>query len=70
MEWTNQILEDMLRACTLKYQKNWDKSALGIVLIQQQLSGQHRDGTIRSPIWMVVLNSAILESNQRVKCLD
>jgi hypothetical protein len=26
MERTNQILEDMLRACTLKYGKNWDKS--------------------------------------------
>jgi hypothetical protein len=26
MEWTNQILEDMLRACALKYKKNWDKS--------------------------------------------
>jgi hypothetical protein len=23
---TNQILEDMLRACALKYEKNWDKS--------------------------------------------
>jgi hypothetical protein len=26
MERTNQILEDMLRACTLKYGKSWDKS--------------------------------------------
>jgi transposase InsO family protein len=25
-EWTNQILEDMLRACALKYGKSWDKS--------------------------------------------
>jgi hypothetical protein len=25
-ERTNQILEDMLRACTLKYEKSWDKS--------------------------------------------
>jgi transposase InsO family protein len=25
-ERTNQILEDMLRACALKYGKNWDKS--------------------------------------------
>jgi hypothetical protein len=24
-ERTNQILEDMLRACTLKYGKSWDK---------------------------------------------
>jgi hypothetical protein len=23
---TNQILEDMLRACVLKYKKSWDKS--------------------------------------------
>jgi Glu-tRNA(Gln) amidotransferase subunit E-like FAD-binding protein len=23
---TNQILEDMLRACALKYRKSWDKS--------------------------------------------
>jgi hypothetical protein len=23
---TNQILEDMLRACALKYEKSWDKS--------------------------------------------
>jgi hypothetical protein len=23
---TNQILEDMLRACALKYKKSWDKS--------------------------------------------
>jgi hypothetical protein len=26
IERTNQILEDMLRACTLKYGKSWDKS--------------------------------------------
>jgi hypothetical protein len=26
MEKTNQILEDMLRACVLKYGKSWDKS--------------------------------------------
>jgi hypothetical protein len=26
MEMTNQILEDMLRACALKYGKSWDKS--------------------------------------------
>jgi hypothetical protein len=26
MERTNQILEDMLRACALKYRKSWDKS--------------------------------------------
>jgi hypothetical protein len=25
-ERTNQILEDMLRACALKYGKNWDRS--------------------------------------------
>jgi hypothetical protein len=25
-EWTNQILEDMLRVCALKYGKSWDKS--------------------------------------------
>jgi hypothetical protein len=25
-ERTNQILEDMLRACALKYWKSWDKS--------------------------------------------
>jgi hypothetical protein len=27
-EWVNQILEDMLRACTLKDEKSWDKSLL------------------------------------------
>jgi hypothetical protein len=27
-ERTNQILEDMLRACALKYGKSWDKSLL------------------------------------------
>jgi hypothetical protein len=26
MERTNQILEDMLRACALKYRKSWNKS--------------------------------------------
>jgi hypothetical protein len=26
IERTNQILEDMLRACALKYGKSWDKS--------------------------------------------
>jgi hypothetical protein len=26
IERTNQILEDMLRACALKYEKSWDKS--------------------------------------------
>jgi transposase InsO family protein len=26
MERTNQILQDMLRACVLKYGKSWDKS--------------------------------------------
>jgi hypothetical protein len=26
MERTNQVLEDMLRACALKYGKGWDKS--------------------------------------------
>jgi hypothetical protein len=26
MERTNQILEDMLRPCALKYGKSWDKS--------------------------------------------
>jgi hypothetical protein len=25
-ERTNQILEDMLRACSLKYEKSWDMS--------------------------------------------
>jgi hypothetical protein len=25
-EWTNHILEDMLRACTLKYGQSWNKS--------------------------------------------
>jgi hypothetical protein len=24
-EWVNQTLEDMLRACVLQYDKNWDK---------------------------------------------
>jgi hypothetical protein len=43
-EWTNQILEDMLRACALKYRKSWGHdSALRRVLIQQQLPSQHRD---------------------------
>jgi transposase InsO family protein len=28
MERTNQILEDMLRACALRYGKSWDKSLL------------------------------------------
>jgi hypothetical protein len=27
-ERTNQVLEDMLRACALKYDKSWDKSLL------------------------------------------
>jgi hypothetical protein len=27
-ERTNQVLEDMLRACALKYENNWDKSLL------------------------------------------
>jgi hypothetical protein len=32
-EMTNQILEDRLRACALKYGKSWDKSAIrGIFL--------------------------------------
>jgi hypothetical protein len=39
-ERTNQILEDMLRACALKDQHD---SALRRVLIQQQLPSQHRD---------------------------
>jgi hypothetical protein len=26
IERTNQIVEDMLRACALKYRKSWDKS--------------------------------------------
>jgi hypothetical protein len=26
MERTNQILEDMVRPCVLKYEKSWDKS--------------------------------------------
>jgi hypothetical protein len=26
IERTNQVLEDMLRACALKYRKSWDKS--------------------------------------------
>jgi hypothetical protein len=27
-ESTNQVLEDMLRACALKYENNWDKTLL------------------------------------------
>jgi hypothetical protein len=25
-KWVNQILEDMLRACALQYERSWDKS--------------------------------------------
>jgi hypothetical protein len=39
IERTNQILEDMLRACAPKYGKSWDKSLfICRVFIQQQLS--------------------------------
>jgi hypothetical protein len=45
-EWTNQILEDMLRACVLKYGKSWDKSLPYVEFSYNKLSGQHRDGSI------------------------
>jgi transposase InsO family protein len=34
-EMTNQILEDMLRACALKYGKSWDKRTICRILVQQ-----------------------------------
>jgi hypothetical protein len=50
-EWSNervnQFLEDMLRACVIEYQGSWDKNLpLGRVLVQQQLPGESKNGTI------------------------
>jgi hypothetical protein len=47
MERVNQFLEDMLRACVIEYQGSWDKNLpLGRVLVQQQLPGESKNGTI------------------------
>jgi transposase InsO family protein len=53
-ERVNQILEDVLRACAIDCGKNWDKHlslAESRVCLQQQLSIQPKDGTLRSSIW-------------------
>jgi hypothetical protein len=45
-ERTNQVLEDMLRACALKHGRSWDKSALCKILVQQYLPGKSKNGTV------------------------
>jgi hypothetical protein len=48
IESTNQILEDMLRACALQDKLGWDKRLPYAEL--QQLSGQSEDVTIPSTL--------------------
>src|SRR3954465_13499095 len=51
-ERVNQILEDMLRACALAHGSSWDENfAVCGVFLQQQLSNQHQDVTIRCVVW-------------------
>ena len=56
-ERVNQILEDMLRACVIHYDKNWDKCLSLAEFSYNQLSGQSEDGTIRGLVWLTVSNS-------------
>ena len=44
-ERTIQTLKDMLRACEMEFKGSWDTHTDGVCL-QQQLSGQYRDGSI------------------------
>jgi hypothetical protein len=48
------------------WKKLGQESTLCKILIQQQLPSQHRDGTVWSPIWMIVPNSAVLKSDWRM----
>jgi hypothetical protein len=50
-ERVNKILEDLLRACVLTFDGDWESSLPYAVLIQQQPSGQHQNVTIRSIVW-------------------
>jgi hypothetical protein len=45
-ERTNQILEDMLRACALKHGGSWDKSFPMQNFLIKKLSSQSQDGPI------------------------
>jgi hypothetical protein len=52
---TNQVLEDMLRACALQRGSSWDKS-----LPYAEFLCQSEDVTVRGSIWQEVQDSSIL----------
>jgi hypothetical protein len=56
-ERTDQVLEDMLRACALKHGGSWDKS----LPFTEFLSGQSKDGTVRGIVWQEVQDFVVLE---------
>jgi hypothetical protein len=62
MERTNQVLEDMLRACALKMEE------VGIRACRSQSFSYNnryqaslKDGTVRGIVWQEVQNSVVLE---------
>jgi hypothetical protein len=70
-EWTNQILEDMLRACTLKYGKSWDKS---LPYAGFSYNNNYQVSIDMAPYEALYGSSAELRYSrvrlERVKCLD
>ena len=59
-ERTNQVLEDMLRACAIQHGSSWNKS-----LPYAEFLGQSEDVTVRGSIWQEVQDSSILGSDLR-----
>jgi hypothetical protein len=66
-ERTNQILEDMLRACALKYGKSRDKS---LPYAEFSYNNSYEDGSTQSAIQTTVPNPIVLESNGRKPSLQ
>jgi transposase InsO family protein len=61
----NQIMEDMLRACTLQYGRSWDKSLLYAEFSYNNSYQELEDCAIRDAIWTYMSNSVVLECDWR-----
>jgi hypothetical protein len=63
-ERTNQVLEDMLRACALRHGNSWDKSLPYTEFsYNSSYEASLKDVTVQISIWQEVQGSSILGSD-------
>jgi transposase InsO family protein len=66
-ERVNQILEDMLRACALQYERSWNKSLSYIEFSYNNSYQESEDGAVQDVIWTKKSDSVVLERDRRME---